>query len=145
LDRRDRRKTDHCHHLMARACYRVIFVYHRSPKFVPLYFVSLSLAPKKIQNVRNFFVWCGFTCIRIIRIIIRIYFSLRAHCAIFECLGRLIFALSPVKRSQVLQRCRHRWRVHFRRLVPSTVFRIGCRLAIAMLILFTLFRNLFKN
>jgi hypothetical protein len=109
LHRRCHLQIDRHHRLMERAYYRVIVVYHRSPEFVPLYFALLSLAPKKIQNVSDFFVWCSFTwVIRIIRII-RIYFSLRAYRTIFECLSRLIFALSSIKCTQVLQRCRHCW------------------------------------
>lgn len=114
-------------------------VYHRCPRFVPPLLVSQDLSPKKVQNVRNFLVWCGIGR----GIGIGVYFSFRSHCTIFQRLGGLVFPLTTIQRAEVFQRCRHRRRVDLCSLVPTAIFTVWRVLAIPVLVLFALLRNLF--
>lgn len=134
-----------CHrnhrHLMAREPFANV-VYHRCPRFVPPYFASLNLAPKKIQYVRYLFVWCGIGR-GVIRI--RIYFTLGSHCTIFEGVGSLIFSLTSVQSTKILQSCRHRGRIYFGCFVPASVFPIRSVFAVSKLVLLTFLRNLLSS
>lgn len=65
-----------------------------------------------------------------------------AQGTVFQGLGSLILALSPVQSAQVLERCGDGRTIHLGCLVPAAVLSVGCVLLVAVLVLFSLLRHL---
>lgn len=65
-----------------------------------------------------------------------------AQGTVFQGLGSLILALSPVQSAQVLERCGDGGTIHLGCLVPAAVLSVGCVLLVAVLVLFPLLRHL---